>query len=96
MLYKTACAIRSNAKAILRRIIRSGEVEGKGKVMFVKNMVCRDVSSAVHVLIIVQRRYKQIIGLMNEEGWVIGVDWINHDTESAVPWEELNGEGEES
>jgi hypothetical protein len=96
MLYKTACMIRSNAKAILRRIIRSGEVEGKGTVMFVKNMVCRGVPSAVRVLIIVQRKYEQIVGLMNEEGYVVGVDWIDHDTESMVQWEELNGEGKES
>jgi hypothetical protein len=34
--------------------------------------------------------------LMEEEGWVPGVDWIDDNTESAVEWKEPNGVGEES
>jgi hypothetical protein len=39
MLYNAACLVRSNAKAVLKKILGSGEADGKAKVMFVKNMV---------------------------------------------------------
>jgi hypothetical protein len=96
MLYQVACSVRSNAKAILKRILGSGEANGKAKVMFVKNMVRRGVLFRYGVLILPQRKYKQIVGMMEEEGWVVGVDWIDANTESAVEWKEPNGEGDES
>jgi len=93
MLYKAACLVRANAKAVLRKIRVSGEAEGKAKVMFVK---C--ISNWCHcpLLLWLQKKYKQIFGLMEEEGWVPGVDWIDDNTESAVEWKEPNGVGNES
>jgi hypothetical protein len=96
MLNKAACVVRANAKAILRKILESGEAEGKAKVTFVKNMVRFSVLSWFLLLTILQRKYKQVIGLMEEEGWVPGVDWIDADTESALEWKEPNGVGDES
>jgi hypothetical protein len=96
MLYKAACVVRANAKAILWKILASGEAEGKAKVMFVKNMVCVGNWCCCLLLLWLQSKYKQIVGLMEEEGWVPGVDWINNNTESAVEWKEPNGVGEES
>jgi hypothetical protein len=96
MLYKAACLIRANAKAILKKILASGEADGKVRVMFVKNMVRLGVLFCHVVLILPQRKYKQIVGLMKEEGWVIGVDWIDDNTESTVQWKEPSGEGDES
>jgi hypothetical protein len=96
MLYKAACLVRANAKVILKKILGSGEADGKVKVMFVKNMVCVSIRCRCPVLIKLQRKYKQITSLMEEEGWVPGVDWIDADTESALEWKEPNGVGEES
>jgi hypothetical protein len=96
MRYKAACLIHANAKAILKKILASGEADGKAKVMFVKNMVCVSIRCQCPVLIKLQRKYKQITGLMEEEGWAPSVDWIDDDTESALEWKEPNGVGEES
>jgi hypothetical protein len=51
MLYNAACLVRSNAKAILKKILGSGEADGKAKVMFIKNMVRRGVLFRYVVLI---------------------------------------------
>jgi hypothetical protein len=59
-------------------------------------MVCVGIRCWCPVLIPLQRKYKQITGLMEEEGWVPSVDWIDADTESALEWQEPNGVGEES
>jgi hypothetical protein len=96
MLYKAACLICANAKAVLHKIIDSGEAEGKAKAMFVKNMVCFGIQRQCCVMIRFQRKYKQIVGLMEEEGWIPRVDWTDDDTESVLEWKEPNGMGDES
>jgi hypothetical protein len=96
MFYKTTCLVRSGVEAILVRILASGEADGKGKVMFVKNMVHWSYWCWCFLLITVQRKYKQVIGMIQEEGWVPGIDWIDENTESAMEWREPNGEGDES
>jgi hypothetical protein len=52
MLYKAACSVWSNAKAILKKILGSGEANGKAKVMFIKNMVRCSVLFCYVVLIL--------------------------------------------
>jgi hypothetical protein len=67
-----------------------------------KGDVCEEhgVSRYPHVLLVVlmvfQQKYKQVVGFMNNEGWVTGVDWIADSTESTTAWKEPDSKGNES
>jgi hypothetical protein len=43
-----------------------------------------------------KRKYKQVVGLMEEEGWIPCLDWIDDNTESVLEWKEPNSMGDES